>query len=246
MTATIDYNAIAGTYRRTRAAVPWVVETIAPLIAARPAGAVVIELGCGTGNHVRTLAELLPAYQYEGFDQSEGMLREAQQIPSKVIFRQGDAQLYWPYSDADADLVFCVDVIHYIRDLAAFFLEARRVLKPDGALLIATDSEADLRERSLTQFFPEILVHEQARYHADGVITNAAIQAGLHAESPRQIRGERPITTDDLHNLAAQCSSALRLISAEALTAGVERVRQAQAAGESWRSCYTIYLYTRP
>ena len=69
----------------------------------------------------------------------------------------------WPYADHSADLVFNVDVIHYINDLSVFFQEGRRVLKPGSKLLIATDSEDDLRHRSLTLFFPEILEHELAR-----------------------------------------------------------------------------------
>ena len=100
MTQTIDYNQIAGSYAQTRAAAPWIVEAMNRHIAPLSSGAVIIELGCGTGNHIRALAERFPQHQYEGFDQSGAMLQEAQRIPSKVFFRQGDAQLFWPYSDS--------------------------------------------------------------------------------------------------------------------------------------------------
>lgn len=245
MTQTINYDQIAGEYAQTRAAAPWIIDTLARDLATLPAGAVVIELGCGTGNHVRALAALLPQHQYEGFDQSHAMLREAQTAQSKVIFRQGDAQLFWPYSDHYADIVFNVDVIHYIQDLAAFFREARRVLKPGGQLFIATDSEDDLRNRSLTTFFPEVLDYELARYPSTTTVSEAALAAGLTIGTPERVHGTRPITDEYVANLAAQCSSALRLISTEALNAGVERVRQAQKAGDLWHSRYTIYRYTK-
>ena len=245
MTQSINYDQIAGDYAQNRAAAPWIVEALAAELALLPAGAVVIELGCGTGNHIRALATRLPQHQYEGFDQSYAMLREAQLQPSKVVFRQGDAQLYWPYADHYADIVFSVDVIHYIRDLPTFFREAARVLKPGGKLLIATDSEEDLRNRSLTLFFPEILEHELARYPAAAGLHDAARAAGLILDTAVQVKGTQPITDDYIANLAAKCSSALRLIAAEALATGIERVRQAQREGALWQSHYTLYRYTR-
>ena len=242
----INYNQIAPEYAQTRTAAPWLVDFFAQELALLPAGSVIIELGCGTGNHIRALAARLPQHQYEGFDQSPAMLREAQAQPSKVIFREGDAQLYWPYSAHYADIIFNVDVIHYIQDFRAFFSEANRVLKAGGNLLIATDSEEDLRKRSLTTFFPAILPHELARYPTVTTLHNAATAAGLLVGAPQMVHGTRPITDDTIANLAAKCSSALRLISAEALAAGIERVQRAQQAGEQWHSLYTIYRYTRP
>lgn len=246
MTQTIDYNQIAGTYAQTRSASPWIVETLAGALEQFAAGAIVIELGCGTGNHIRALAARLPQYQYEGFDQSHAMLREAQLQASKVIFRQGDAQLYWPYSDHYADLVFNVDVIHYIQNLPQFFREAGRVLKPGGTMLIATDSEADLRNRSLTLFFPEVLEHELARYPAPQRLHEAATSAGLAVLKPLHVAGAHAITDEQITNLAAKSSSALRLISAEALATGLQRVQQAQQEGIQWQSLYTIYRYAKP
>lgn len=241
----IDYNDIAGTYAQTRTAAPWIIETLVRHLLPLPAGSVVLEVGCGTGNHSRALATRLPQHQYEGFDQSTGMLREAQLLPSKVIFRQGDAQLFWPYSDGYADIAFMVDVIHYIKDLPAFFGEARRVLKPDGTILIATDSEADLQDRSLTRFFPEILEHELARYPTANALQQAALVAGFSGGGAERVEGTQSITDEYIAKLSAKCSSALRLIPPAAHTAGIDRVRQAQAAGEPWRSLYTIYCFTK-
>jgi SAM-dependent methyltransferase len=245
MPQTINYDEIAGVYARTRAAAPWIVATVARYVAALPAASVIIELGCGTGNHVRALAERYPHHHYAGFDQSAAMLHQAQLSPNQVHFRQGDAQQHWPYADASARLVFNVDVIHYITDLPTFFQEAWRVLQPGGTLLIATDAEADLRRRSLTQFFPEILEHELARYPTLDALQRAAATAGFAPANGESVTGSHPITDEQLANLAAQCSSALRLISPAALATGLARVRAAQGAGEPWHSCYTVYQYTK-
>jgi SAM-dependent methyltransferase len=240
----INYDAIAATYAQTRSAVPWVVDVLQKHITALPTGSVIIELGCGTGNHSRALAAALPQHHYAGFDQSLEMLKAARALTDKVIFALGDAQWRWPYVDAYADLIFNVDVIHYIKNLPIFFHEAARVLKPGRSLLIATDSEDDLHHRSLTYFFPESLSYELARYPKAAELYDAAISAGLSYHGAETIQGTRELDDDYIARLAAKCSSALRLISDEAHKRGLERVRQAQAQGQLWRSLYTIYHYT--
>lgn len=245
MESKIDYNQIATTYAQTRNAVPWVVDVLKKHIAGLPNGSVIIELGCGTGNHIRALAEALPQHYYAGFDQSIEMLKQARTLTDQVIFSLGDAQQRWPYVDGYADLVFNVDVIHYITDLSIFFGEARRVLKKGGTLLIATDSEEDLQSRSLTYFFPESLAHELARYPKAAALYDAAIGARLRVLGAETIQGTRKIDDAYIASLAIKCSSALRLISDAAHQRGLERVRQAQAQGQSWLSLYTIHQYTR-
>lgn len=241
----INYNAIATTYAQTRTAVPWVVDVLRKYIMNLPTGSIIVELGCGTGNHIRVLAEALPQHYYAAFDQSIEMLKEARALTDQIIFSLGDAQQRWPYSDGYANLVFNVDVIHYIEDLSIFFGEAHRVLKKGGTLLIATDSEEDLHSRSLTHFFPESLPYELARYPKAAALYDAAVGARLRVMGVETIQGTRKIDDDYIARLAVKCSSALRLISDAAHQRGLERVRQAQAQGQSWLSLYTIYQYTR-
>jgi hypothetical protein len=117
-------------------------------------------------------------------------------------------------------------------------------LKPGSRLLLVTDSEDDLHNRSLTRFFPESLAHELARYPKAEDLHSAALGAGLAYGDARAIQGTRAIDNEYIARLALKCSSALRLISDEAHQRGLERVRRAQAAGQLWHSLYTIYCYT--
>jgi len=57
-------------------------------------------------------------------------------------------------------------VIHYIADLDRFFAESWRVLRPGGLVLTVTDSEEDIRGRTMSHYFPETVARELDRYPA--------------------------------------------------------------------------------
>ncbi len=239
----MDYDDYAESYAHTRWAVPWIV---GPLIAeARrlQRDSTIVEIGCGTGNYVIALSEALPHYAYEGFDRSEEMLAVARQRCGQIAFASGDAEVRFPYSDEYCDLAFVVDVIHHIEKVDVFFQEVARVLKPGGKLLIVTDSADNIRNRSLTRYFPETLDVEFARYPSLERLHRAAGDAGLTLSGTQAAEGSTEFDDSFVAKLEEKCSSALRLISSEAHQEGMERVRHAQRKGETWFSCYTVLKY---
>ena len=97
--------------------------------------------------------------------------------------------------------------------------------------------------RSLTKYFPEILRIEQQRYPGLQQLHSAATAAGLVFTLEEQAIGDIPLSDAFLAVLEAKCSSAMRLISAEAHAAGMARVRAAQREGALWRSHYVVLHY---
>jgi SAM-dependent methyltransferase len=96
-----------------------------------------LDLGCGRGELLEVLKEAeIPA---EGIDQDEGMLEGCQALGLSV--QQGDAIAYLR-TQADSSRI-CVSLIHVVehipfdmlRDIVA---EAKRVLVPDGILIMET------------------------------------------------------------------------------------------------------------
>jgi SAM-dependent methyltransferase len=241
-----DYDSFAPTYAWARSAVPWVTEPLAEIAGSLPAGAAVLEIGCGTGNYIRTLARMRSDLVCSGFDVSEPMLQEARTRKSNVTFVTGDAEQQFPFPDRCISLAFAVDVIHHIESLGRFFAEACRVLVPGGHLVVVTDSEDTLAQRSLIAFFPEILQVELSRYPGIDELHAEAARAGLVLDSRKGAAGRVPLTPEFVAQLEAKCGSSMRLIAAEQHAAGMVRVRVAAERGEQWLSCYEVLHYVRP
>ena len=106
-------------------------------------GAVILDVGCGTGEITARLAAKFPAASLIGIDLEEPHLERARQtcepFGSRVSFRAGDA-LDLPFDDGAFDLVVCRHLVQAVPDAARVLAEIRRVLRPGGRLhLIAED-----------------------------------------------------------------------------------------------------------
>ena len=105
-----------------------------------PAGANVLELGCGTGSMWTNNLHLLKGgSQLVLTDFSEGMLQTAKKNVSAphVRFQQVDIQDI-PYPDAAFDVVIANMMLYHVPDLHKGLAEVRRVLKPGGVFYCAT------------------------------------------------------------------------------------------------------------
>lgn len=100
-----------------------------------------LEIGPGTGYYTLDVARaLLPDGVLGIFDLQQEMLehtmrRAADAGLSNVVPRQGDAEQL-PYEDASFDAVYLVTVLGEIPDRGAALREMRRVLKPEGRLVV--------------------------------------------------------------------------------------------------------------
>jgi len=98
----------------------------------------VLELGCGTGTHTRVIAET--AAEVVATDLSEPMVEAAQgrlaSLPHVRVERQDATNLTYP--DGWFDAVVMVNLLHIVPDPDAILTESRRVVKPDGQIVIAS------------------------------------------------------------------------------------------------------------
>ena len=115
-----------------------------------PAGARVLELGCGDGSLWRKNAERVPpGWRVTLVDRSRGMLEAAREVlerfPAEVTFHRADAQDL-PLQDASFDLVMANHMLYHVPDVARALAEVRRVLAPGGRFYAATNGVTHMQE----------------------------------------------------------------------------------------------------
>lgn len=98
----------------------------------------VLDLACGTGELAQLILNKNPQQQITGVDISEAMLAIAKQklLAYTNVNLHHAAATELPCSDRSFDLVICANAWHYFSDPKAVLLEIRRVLKPEGKVII--------------------------------------------------------------------------------------------------------------
>jgi SAM-dependent methyltransferase len=100
----------------------------------------VLDAGCGTGRASVWLAE--QGADVVGVDVSAEMLRMARADVPSASFVLADLAEPLPFEDASFDAVVSSLVMHYLRDWVPTLRELRRVLRPDGVVVLSTHHPA--------------------------------------------------------------------------------------------------------
>ncbi|MBE2267743.1 MAG: class I SAM-dependent methyltransferase [Anaerolinea sp.] len=102
----------------------------------------VLDVGSGSGSYYDTLTAISPRITYYGLDRSEGMLT-THNATSRLIV--GDAQ-HLPYANGMFDVVMANHMLFHVPDIDLALREIKRVLKPGGVIVTATNSVQTMRE----------------------------------------------------------------------------------------------------
>ena len=159
---------------------PVVREALGPV-----AGLTVLDLGCGTGRHALWLAAA--GASVTAVDFSEGMMAKAREKPGaeRVRFLVHDLHERLPFPDGGFDRVVSGLVIEHLRDMGAFFAEARRVLRPGGRAVVSGMHPA-MSLRDVRARFHEpatgATVEPGSIEHTIGDCVMAAVRAGFVLE----------------------------------------------------------------
>lgn len=110
----------------------------------------ILDLGCGTGHATACLKKTYPLAEVIGFDQSFGMLKQAQAQKTNGEFSKfhclgGQAEAL-PFRTHSFELVHSNLMLHWSTDFSATLNELRRVLKPGGLLLFSIVGADTLKE----------------------------------------------------------------------------------------------------
>ena len=107
----------------------------------------ILEIGFGNGRLLPALLTLADDLTYVGLDRAETMVAEAAAYNAELVaagrasFRLGSAEAI-PCDDASFDRTFAVNVIYFWPDAVKALAEMRRVLRPGGLSVIASNVSA--------------------------------------------------------------------------------------------------------
>lgn len=96
-------------------------------------GLSLLDVGCGTGNHLVSLRER--GYAVAGVDGSEEMLEHARRNNPGVELKLSDVETL-PFQTGQFDFVICIEVLRYLPNIEPAVNEISRVLKPGGVALV--------------------------------------------------------------------------------------------------------------
>ena len=213
--------------------------------------AAVLEVGCGTGHWLARLARSArrsAERTIAGVEPSAEMIdRATTAAPDALLVRARAEEL--PWRDASFDRVYCVNALHHFSDRARFFAEARRILRPGGALLtIGKDPHTERDSWWVYDYFPEALAIDRDRFARvrtlRGEMTLAGFSWSESFEADR-IEAVQPAAEAFASGVVDRAyTSQLTVLSDEEFAAGVARITSAnEAAGGELQLVTDFYLF---
>jgi SAM-dependent methyltransferase len=103
----------------------------------------ILEIGMANGHFVKELITREPSVYYTGIDLSDVMVEAARRDNEGITFHCAAAEKM-PVEDARFNKAFCVNVLYFWDQPAVTLKEIRRVLQPEGELILAIRSKATM------------------------------------------------------------------------------------------------------
>ena len=161
----------------------------------------VLDMGCGTGRFTIPMAQIVA--RVTGLDMSAAMLMKARekadQLGLTIDFREGD-MAHLPFEDHSFDVIVCMLALMHIplENRQRVFLEASRVLKPGGRMVISAKNSLFERLSSVDRF---ATVDKTDVPHKQLIFTNTKsghdMVAPWHSFSPQDF--DKLFSTAELH-----------------------------------------------
>jgi ubiquinone/menaquinone biosynthesis C-methylase UbiE len=243
-----DYDSIAGGYDR-RYQIHEYAGVRAALLDFAGGSSAVVEVGCGTGHWLQTLqAHAERSRRLAGVEPSAEMIARARTTAPDAALVRARAEAL-PWQDAAFDRVYCVNALHHFSDRARFFAEARRILKPGGAVLtIGKDPHAERDNWWVYDYFPETQAIDRERFARvrtlRGEMTLAGFSWSESFEADR-IEAVQPAAAAFAGGIVDRAyTSQLTVLSDEEFASGVARITAAsEAAGGELQLVTDFYLF---
>jgi SAM-dependent methyltransferase len=154
----------------------------------------VLDVGCGTGRLSVALVERAHAKVW-GVDASPEMLAVAKEKVSGVAFKQAQAESL-PFKDGWFERAVLWLVLHLV-DRPAVLAEARRILGPDGRVVIATFHESHFAAHWLNRYLPSLERVDLARFPTEAQLVAELREAGFADVETRRLDQRATVSRRD-------------------------------------------------
>lgn len=155
-----------------------------------PTDSVIVDAGCGEGLAIPILQRLFAPRQIIGIDIDAQLVARAATLSSEigcdVELLHGDVRVM-PLADKCVDVILCHQTLHHVTGQCRALEEFRRVLKPDGILLLS-ESCRDFTESMLVKL---LFKHPPNTQHDASGFLNLIETAGFEAR-PDQMSNPDP------------------------------------------------------
>lgn len=184
-------------------------------------GRSVLDVGCGTGQLARALAER--GSRVWGIDPSEQMLARARSAPLPGGgFRRATAESL-PFKDGGFERAVLRQVVHLL-DRPAAFRELARVLRPRGRVVLATFHPDHFARYWLVGLFPDVERIDRGRFPRPDELRDDLRTAGFGAVRTRRLSQHDRLSREEaLERIRGRFISTLRLLDEADYRAGIAR-----------------------
>lgn len=180
-----------------------------------------LDIGCGTGRFGAALADR--GSRVWGVEPTPEMAALAKGRLSTVKIAPAEKL---PFKDGWFERAVMWLVIHLV-DRPRAFPEARRVLAPDGRLVVATFDPAHFERYWLNRFFPSLEAIDRARFPEPAVLQDELQEAGFGSVRLLSVTQSASIGRDSaLERVRGRFISPLQLLDEEEYQAGLERMEK--------------------
>lgn len=230
MSERIDYDEMAAAYDAGRAKPKAWLDGWREVLNRYMAGlsGPVLDLGSGTGIWSLLLAEWFDL-DVIGMEPSAGMRSQAvrKRSHARVRYLGGEAE-HLPLRDDSCAAAWLSTVIHHIGDLETAVPEVRRVLQPDGPVLIRNAFSGRDDEVLWLRYFPSAHALANERWPTVAATVEAFAAGGFHRESLQRIHEFSAANLMEYcKKVETRADSSLTLISDEEFERGLEELRKA-------------------
>jgi ubiquinone/menaquinone biosynthesis C-methylase UbiE len=238
----INYNEYADKYSIYRNASERVVNHIIDNLTDEEISTM-LEIGCGTADHLYELKNYFRNYAY-GFDRSIEMLKQAGLKNPGLNLLNSDIMSKFPYESDFFDFAFSINVIHYIADLRHYYNEAHRVLKKNGLVLTISASTEEMK-KYLLKYFSEFGQNSEKSESMFEMIKQSMKLAGFKDINVTYTNYTYKMTENHIMPLKNKAYAWTRLLSEQCLQNGLRKMKKDIEKDRCEGNEYYVYIWGR-